>query len=169
MTTLRAYDGHRPALGERVYVDPAAVVIGRVVLGDDASVWPMAVLRGDVNTIAVGARSNIQDASVLHVTHDGPYSPGGLPLVVGDDVTVGHAVTLHACIVGDRCLIGMNSCVLDGAVIEDEVMLGAGSLVPPGKRLESGGLYRGRRRSGPGRSPRRSSRCCATPRPITCG
>jgi carbonic anhydrase/acetyltransferase-like protein (isoleucine patch superfamily) len=143
MTTLRAYDGRRPALGERVYVDPAAVVIGRVVLGDDASVWPMAVLRGDVNTIAVGARSNVQDASVLHVTHDGPYSPGGLPLVVGDDVTVGHAVTLHACTVGDRCLIGMNSCVLDGAVIEDEVMLGAGSLVPPGKRLESGGLYRG--------------------------
>jgi carbonic anhydrase/acetyltransferase-like protein (isoleucine patch superfamily) len=143
MTRLRGYDGHGPALGERVYVDPAAVVIGRVTLGQDASVWPMAVLRGDVNSIAVGARSNIQDASVLHVTHDGPYSPGGLPLIVGDDVTVGHAVTLHACTVGDRCLIGMNSCVLDGAVIEDDVMLGAGSLVPPGKRLESGGLYRG--------------------------
>jgi carbonic anhydrase/acetyltransferase-like protein (isoleucine patch superfamily) len=143
MTKLRGYGAYSPALGARIYVDPAAVVIGQVSLGDDASVWAMAVLRGDVNTIAVGARSNIQDGCILHVTHDGPYSPGGLPLRVGDDVTVGHGVTLHACTVGDRCLIGMNSCVLDGAVVEDEVMLGAGSLVPPGKRLESGGLYRG--------------------------
>jgi carbonic anhydrase/acetyltransferase-like protein (isoleucine patch superfamily) len=103
----------------------------------------MAVLRGDVNFITVGPRSNIQDGSILHVTHDGPYSPGGKPLVLGADVTVGHGVTLHACTVGDRCLIGMNSCVLDGAVIEDEVMLAAGSLVPPGKRLAAGALYRG--------------------------
>jgi carbonic anhydrase/acetyltransferase-like protein (isoleucine patch superfamily) len=140
---LRGYGGHRPTLGDRVYVDPAAVVIGRVTLGEDASVWPMTVIRGDVNEIEIGARSNVQDGSVLHVTHDGPYSPGGRPLVVGDDVTVGHAVTLHACTVGDRCLIGMNSCILDGAVLEPDVMLAAGSLVSPGKRLESGALYRG--------------------------
>jgi carbonic anhydrase/acetyltransferase-like protein (isoleucine patch superfamily) len=101
------------------------------------------VLRGDVNEIEIGARTNVQDGSVLHVTHDGPYSPGGRPLIVGDDVTVGHAVTLHACTVGDRCLIGMNSCILDGAVLEPDVMLAAGSLVSPGKRLESGALYRG--------------------------
>lgn len=132
-----------PDLGERVYVDPAAVVVGRVELGDDVSIWPMSVVRGDVNFIRIGACTNIQDACVLHVTHDGPYSPGGLPLVVGREVTVGHRVTLHACTVGDRCLIGIGAIVLDGAVLEDDVFLAAGSLVSPGKRLLSGHLYRG--------------------------
>ena len=142
--TVRSHQGVRPELGERVYVDETALVVGRVTMGDDSSLWPMAVARGDVNTIAIGARTNIQDGSVLHVTHDGPYSPGGLPLVVGDDVTVGHRVTLHACTVGDRVLVGMNTVVLDGAVVEDDVLIGAGSLVAPGKRLEAGGLYVGR-------------------------
>lgn len=140
---LRPYQGAMPELGARVYIDPAAVVVGRVALGDDASVWPMTVARGDVNFIRIGARTNVQDACVLHVTHDGPYSPGGLPLIVGDDVTVGHRVTLHACTVGDRCLIGMSATVMDGAVLEDDVFLAAGSLVPPGKRLAAAGLYRG--------------------------
>ncbi|PKL96428.1 MAG: gamma carbonic anhydrase family protein [Gammaproteobacteria bacterium HGW-Gammaproteobacteria-8] len=143
-STLRAYLDFHPQQGARVYVDPAATVIGQVVLGDDVSVWPGAVLRGDVNRIEVGARSNIQDGSIGHVTHDGPHSPGGIPLRIGDDVTVGHAAVLHACSIGDRCLIGMGALVLDGAVIEADVMLGAGSLVAPGKRLESGWLYRGR-------------------------
>jgi len=101
------------------------------------------VVRGDVNRIRIGARSNIQDLSVLHVTHDGPYSPGGFPLKIGRDVTVGHRCILHACSIGDCCLIGMGSTVMDGAVIEDEVLLGAGSLVSPAKRLASGHLYRG--------------------------
>lgn len=140
---LRGFEGTRPMLGQRVLVDPSALVIGRVTLGDDASVWPMAVIRGDVNEIRIGARSNVQDGSVLHVTHDGPYSPGGLGLTVGDDVTVGHNVTLHACTVGHRCLIGMTACVMDGAVIGDDVLLAAGSLVTPGQRLETGSLYRG--------------------------
>ncbi len=130
-------------LGARVYVDECAVVIGRVVLGDDASVWPFVVIRGDVNRIEIGARTNIQDGSVLHVVHDGPASPGGLPLVIGDDVTVGHKAMLHAARIGHRCLIGMSAVVLDGAVIEDEVVLAAGSVVPPGKRLASHGLYLG--------------------------
>jgi len=142
--TVRQHNGVWPVLGDRVYVDETALVVGSVRMGDDASIWPMAVARGDVNTIDIGARTNIQDGSVLHVTHDGPYSPGGLPLVIGDDVTVGHRVTLHACTVGDRCLVGMNTVVLDGAVIEDDVLVGAGSLVAPGKRLTSGGLYIGR-------------------------
>ena len=141
---LRAFQGVMPDLGERVYVDPAAVVVGRVELGDDVSIWPMSVVRGDVNFIRIGACTNIQDACVLHVTHDGPYSPGGLPLVVGREVTVGHRVTLHACTVGDRCLLGMSSTVMDGAILGDEVFLAAGSLVPPGKRLAARGLYRGR-------------------------
>ncbi len=140
---LRDHRGVSPVLGARVYVDECAVVIGRVVLGDDASVWPFVVIRGDVNRIEIGARTNIQDGSVLHVVHDGPASPGGLPLVIGDDVTVGHKAMLHAARIGHRCLIGMSAVVLDGAVIEDEVVLAAGSVVPPGKRLASHGLYLG--------------------------
>jgi carbonic anhydrase/acetyltransferase-like protein (isoleucine patch superfamily) len=140
---MRSFEGAKPTVGRRVFVDPAALVIGRVTLGDDASVWPMAVVRGDVNEIHIGARTNIQDGSVLHVTHDGPYSPGGIPLIVGADVTVGHRVTLHACTVGNRCLVGMNACVMDGAVIGDDVLLAAASLVPPGQRLDAACLYRG--------------------------
>lgn len=143
-STLRDYLNFRPHLGLRVYVDPAATVIGQVVLGDDVSVWPNVVLRGDVNRIEVGARSNIQDGAIGHVTHDGPFTPGGIELQIGADVTVGHGAVLHACSIGNRCLVGMAALVLDGAVLEDEVMLGAGSLVAPGKRLESGWLYRGR-------------------------
>jgi carbonic anhydrase/acetyltransferase-like protein (isoleucine patch superfamily) len=141
---MRIFDGHLPDLGSRVWIDPAATIIGQVRLADDVSVWPGTVLRGDVNRIEVGARSNIQDGTICHVTHDGPYSPGGLPLILGEDITVGHAAVLHACSIGDRCLIGMGALVLDGAVIEPDVMLAAGSLVSPGKRLESGWLYRGR-------------------------
>ncbi len=140
---LRSYQGVNPILGARAYVDECALVIGRVTLGEDASVWPFAVVRGDVNTIEIGARTNIQDGSVLHVVHDGPAVPGGFPLIIGDDVTVGHKAMLHAARIGHRCLIGMAAVVLDGAVIEDEVVLAAGSVVPPGKRLESHGLYMG--------------------------
>lgn len=142
---MREFGESRPEAGARVWIDPAATVIGAVRLGDDVSVWPGVVLRGDVNSIDIGARSNIQDASVGHVTHDGPYTPdGGIPLIVGEDVTVGHAAVLHACTIGDRCLVGMGSLILDGAILEPEVMLAAGSLVGPGKRLSGGWLYRGR-------------------------
>lgn len=141
--SLRSFDGVAPSLGSRVYVDATALVVGRVTLGDDASVWPLCVVRGDVNEIRVGARTNVQDASVLHVTHEREGPGSGYALIVGEDVTIGHRVTLHGCTVGNRCLIGIGSIVLDGAVIEDDVLLGAGSLVPPGKRLESGALYLG--------------------------
>jgi carbonic anhydrase/acetyltransferase-like protein (isoleucine patch superfamily) len=140
---VRPHLGVFPVLGARVFIDPSAVVIGRVTLGDDASVWPLAVVRGDVNRIDLGKRTNIQDGCILHVAGDGPGKPGGLPLLVGDDVTVGHRAVLHAARIGARCLIGMAAVVLDGAVIEDEVILGAGGVVPPGKRLESRGLYLG--------------------------
>jgi carbonic anhydrase/acetyltransferase-like protein (isoleucine patch superfamily) len=143
MHSLRSYQGQTPQLGARVYVDPQACVIGRVWLGDDASIWPMAVVRGDVHEIRIGARTNVQDGSVLHVTHDGPYHPGGGALRIGDDVTIGHNVTLHACTIGHRCLIGMGAIVLDGACIEDDVMIGAGSLVPPRKHLRAGTLWMG--------------------------
>lgn len=141
--SLRSYRGRWPQLGERVYVDAAAVVIGDVTLGEDSSVWPCAVVRGDVSSISIGARTSVQDGAVLHVTHDGPYVPGGRALVLGDDVTVGHGVVLHACTIGKACLIGMNATLLDGVVLEDEVMVAAGALVPPGKRLKTGTLWAG--------------------------
>ncbi|HEY1077125.1 MAG TPA: gamma carbonic anhydrase family protein [Fontimonas sp.] len=140
---IRSYRGRRPQLGERVYVDPSAQLIGDVVLGDDASVWPLVAIRGDVNHIRIGARTNVQDNSVLHVTHDGPYSPGGQALMIGDDVTIGHGVILHACTIGNRCLIGMGAIVMDKCVLEDECFVAAGSVVSPGKTLKSGWLYRG--------------------------
>ncbi len=141
--SVRSFDGHIPVLGEGVYVDEQALVAGRVEIGADSSVWPMSVVRGDINSIRIGARTNIQDGSVLHVTHDSEYAPGGQALSIGDEVTVGHKVVLHACTVGDRCLIGMGSVVLDGAVIQSGAMVGAGSLVTPGKELEGGYLYVG--------------------------
>lgn len=140
---IRSYQQFTPQLGERVFVDASAVVLGDVEIGDDSSVWPLVVIRGDMHSIRIGERSSVQDGSVLHITHAGPFNPGGYPLNIGDDVTVGHNVTLHGCSVGNRVLIGMGSIVMDGVVIEDEVVLGAGSLVPPGKRLESGYLYVG--------------------------
>ncbi len=141
--TLRAYKDRFPRLGKGVYVDPQAAVIGDVTLGDDCSVWPMAAVRGDVHRIEIGERTNIQDGAVLHVTSDTRFSPGGRPLIVGAEVTVGHGAILHACTLGDRILVGMGATVLDGARVEDEVIIGAGSLVPPGKHLESGWLYLG--------------------------
>lgn len=141
--TIRAYLNHVPQLGERVYVDEAAVVIGKVSLADEVSIWCGAVVRGDVNTIQIGKRSNVQDGSVLHVTGGSANHPAGSPLIIGEDVTIGHHVTLHGCIIGNRVLVGMGAIVLDDVVIEDEVMIGAGSLVPPRKRLQSGLMYMG--------------------------
>ncbi len=141
--TIRAFKGFQPQLGERVYVDPTAVVIGDVVLGEDCSVWPLAVIRGDMHRIRIGARTSIQDGSVLHITHASTYNPDGFPLTIGNDVTVAHQVTLHGCTIGNRVLIGMGAIVMDGTEVEDEVMIAAGSLVPPNKVLASGYLYVG--------------------------
>lgn len=140
---IRTYKGTRPTLGKRVMIDPSSIVIGNVVLGDDVSVWPLAVIRGDVNQVKIGDRTNIQDGSILHLTHKSVSNPEGHPLVIGEDVTVGHKAMLHGCTIGNRVLIGMGSILLDGAIVEDDVIIGAGSLVSPGKRLESGYLYLG--------------------------
>jgi carbonic anhydrase/acetyltransferase-like protein (isoleucine patch superfamily) len=142
--SIRPYQNVLPRLGERVYIDPDAVLIGDVVMGDDSSAWPGAIIRGDVHWIRIGRRTSVQDGSVLHVTHDGPHNPGGFPLQIGDDVTIGHQAMLHGCTLGDRILVGMAAMVLDGAVVEDEVIIAAGTLVPPGKTLESGYVYMGR-------------------------
>lgn len=141
--SIRPYRGVTPTLGERVYIDPAAVVIGDVTLGDDVSVWPGAVIRGDMHTIKVGHRTNVQDNAVLHITHASDYNPGGWPLNIGDDVVIGHSAVVHGCTLGNRILVGIGSIVNDAAVIEDEVIIGAGCVVPPGKVLKSGNVYVG--------------------------
>ncbi len=140
---VRRFAGKQPAIGQRVLIDPSAVVIGDVTLGDDVSVWPQVVIRGDMHHISVGARTSVQDGCVLHITHAGPYNPDGWPLAIGADVTVGHNATLHGCSVGDRVLVGMGATIMDGAVIENDVVVAAGALVTPGKRLRSGFLYGG--------------------------
>ncbi|MCK4744030.1 MAG: gamma carbonic anhydrase family protein [Sulfuriflexus sp.] len=141
--SIRNFENHSPDIDESAFIDESAVIIGNVKIAADVSVWPLVAIRGDINSIEIGARSNIQDGSVLHVTHDSEYSPGGFALSIGESVTVGHKVILHACTIGNYCLVGMGSTVLDGAVLEDKVMLGANSLVSPGKKLESGYLYIG--------------------------
>jgi len=143
MKNIRTFEDNIPQLAPSVFIDESAVVIGNVSIGDDSSVWPCCSVRGDIHSITIGKRTNIQDGCVLHVTHDSEYAPGGAKLTVGDDVTVGHNVVLHACTIEDRCLIGMGSIILDGAVVQTGAMVGAGSLVPPHKILEGGYMWLG--------------------------
>ena len=141
--TVRSYMEFNPKIGDRAYIDSSAVVIGNVVLGVDSSAWPLSVIRGDVHSIRIGDRTNIQDGSVLHCTSPESFGPDGFPLNIGNDVTVGHKAILHGCTIHDRVLIGMGAIVMDGAVIESDIILGGGSVVSPGKTLTSGGLYVG--------------------------
>ena len=141
--SIRSHAGMQPKIAAGVYIDPDSVVIGDVEIGEDSSVWPMTVIRGDIHRIRIGQRTSVQDGSVLHVTHAGPYNPNGFPLIIGDDVTIGHKAMLHGCTLGNRILIGMAAVIMDGAVVNDDVIIAAGTLVPPGKVLESGFLYKG--------------------------
>lgn len=143
IVAIRDFNGKTPDIADSAYIDEHALVIGDVKIGESSSLWPMAVARGDVNSITIGKMTNIQDGSVLHVTHDNKFSPGGFKLQIGDHVTVGHRVTLHACTVGNYCLLGMSATVMDGAVLGDHVFVAAGALVPPGKELQDGYLYVG--------------------------
>ena len=140
---IRTFENYRPQIADSAWVDATALVIGEVELAEDVSVWPMTVVRGDVNWIRVGPRTNIQDGSVVHVAHAGGMNPSGYPTVIGADVTVGHKAIVHACTIEDACLIGMGATIMDGAVLGAESMLGAGALVPPGKELPGGYLYVG--------------------------
>lgn len=141
--SIRSHAGLHPRIAEKVYIDRDSVVIGDVEIGEGSSVWPMTVIRGDIHRIRIGKNTSVQDGSVLHVTHAGPFNPDGFPLIIGDEVTIGHKVMLHGCTIGNRILIGMSAIVMDGAVVNDEVIIAAGTLVPPGKVLESGYLYMG--------------------------
>jgi carbonic anhydrase/acetyltransferase-like protein (isoleucine patch superfamily) len=140
---IRQYKDKYPVYGDSVYIDEGAIVVGDVNLGEDASLWPFVAARGDVNYIKLGKRSNVQDGSVLHVTRKSNGNPLGFPLIIGDDVTIGHKCMLHGCELGNRILVGMGTIIMDGVTVEDDVFIGAGSLIPPNKRLESGFLYVG--------------------------
>jgi len=141
--SIRTFDNKQPESGNRVFIDESAVVIGDVTLGDDVSIWPHTTVRGDVHSISIGNSTNIQDGSVLHVSHDSQYSPGGYSLDIGDGVTVGHRAILHGCKIGNYCLVGMGAIVMDGASLEDKVLLGAGSLVMQNMQLQGGYLWAG--------------------------
>lgn len=140
---LKEFEGVSPTIAASAFIDESAVVIGDVVIGEDSSVWPITAIRGDANIIRIGRASNIQDGSVLHGSHISEYHPKGAELHIGDQVTVGHKVLLHGCRIGNQCLIGMGSIVMDNAIVEDRVIIGSGSLVTPNKVLESGFMYLG--------------------------
>ena len=143
MKNIRSFEAFTPQIDVTVFVDESAVVTGDVVIGKESSVWPCCSIRGDIHSIRIGERTNIQDGSILHVTHDSEFAPDGFSLTIGNDVTVGHNVILHACKVEDLCLIGMGSVLLDGSVVQSGAKIGAGSLVPPNKIVEGGYLWLG--------------------------
>lgn len=141
--SIRSFKGIAPTFGKDCYIDDSAIWIGDIKSGDDVSIWPFVAARGDVNTMRIGNRTNIQDATMLHVTRSSVGNPDGFPLVIGDDVTIGHKCMLHGCTLGNRILVGMGAIIMDGAIVEDDVFVGAGCLVPPNKVLKSGFLYVG--------------------------
>ena len=140
--TIRKFKNFSPIIHENAYIDESCTIIGNVSIGDESSVWPQTVIRGDVQKVSIGERTNIHDGSILHVTSDNTFTPGGYPLIIGDDVTIGHGVILHACIIESMSLIGIGSIVLDGALVESNTMIAAGSLVSPNKKMKSGFLYK---------------------------
>lgn len=144
LKNIQTFQNKTPQLEKSTYVHESATIIGEVFIGENSSIWPSTVIRGDVNFIRIGKNTNIQDLSMLHVNHKSSDDPDGSPLIIGDNVTIGHTVILHGCNIEDECLIGMGSIVMDKAVVQKQVLLAAGSLVPEGKVLESGNLYVGR-------------------------
>ncbi len=137
MAIIRSLLGHTPILGEGTFLAETAVVIGDVVIGRECSLWYHVVVRGDVHYIRIGDRTNIQDGAVLHCTYQ------QAPLEIGDEVTIGHGAIVHGCRIGNRVLVGMGAIVLDHAEVPDDVLIGAGALIPQGAKLESGWLYAG--------------------------
>lgn len=142
--TIRQFENSTPQLAANVYVDDTALVIGDVRIGTDSSIWPFTVVRGDVNQIRIGARTNVQDHCTIHVTHKSQYKPEGAACTIGDDVTIGHQVILHACHIGNMCLIGMGSIIMDNVRVGEYNLIGAGSLVTENTVLEDGYLWIGR-------------------------
>ena len=142
--TLIDFKGAAPRIDSTAFVAPGAVLIGDVEIGPEASIWYNCVLRGDVNRIRVGARTNIQDGSVIHVDSPKPGEAEGHPTIIGEDVLIGHLAMVHGCILHDRAFVGLGAIVMDGCEIESDAMLAAGAMLTPGKRLPSGQLWAGR-------------------------
>ena len=141
---IRSFEQHVPRIADDAWIDDTAVVIGNVEIGPQASIWPLCVVRGDIQAIRIGARTNVQDGSVIHVSHDGPHAKlGGFATVIGEDVTIGHKAIIHACRIEDAVLIGMGAIVLDGAVVKKHGFVGAGALIAPGKVVGEGELWLG--------------------------
>ena len=140
---IRSYKNITPTIAQSCFIDPSSILVGDIVIGENSSIWPLVAARGDVNSMRIGSNSNIQDGTVLHVTRKSTGNPRGYPLIIGDYVTVGHKCMLHGCTLGNRILVGMGAIVMDGAIVEDDVIIGAGSLIPPNKTLKSGYLYVG--------------------------
>lgn len=143
ISNIRPFKGIMPKIGKNIYIDSSSVLVGDIKIGNDVSIWPLVAARGDVNTITIGNNTNIQDGTILHVTRKTASNPNGYPLIIGSDVTIGHHCMLHGCQLGDRILVGMGAIIMDGATVEDDVFIGAGTLVPPNKTLKSGYLYVG--------------------------
>jgi gamma-carbonic anhydrase len=144
MAQLITYAGNTPRIDPQAFVAPGARLIGDVEIGPDASIWYNCVLRGDVNRISVGARTNIQDGSVIHVDSPKPGHEAGNPTIIGVEVLIGHLAMVHGCILHDRAFVGLGAIVMDGCEIESEAMLAAGAMLTPGKRIPAGQLWAGR-------------------------
>jgi carbonic anhydrase/acetyltransferase-like protein (isoleucine patch superfamily) len=142
--TLLTYEGKTPRIDPTAFVAPGARLIGDIELGPEASIWYNCVLRGDVNRIRIGARTNIQDGTILHVDSPHPGSPEGHPTIIGEEVLIGHLAMVHGCILHDRAFVGLGAIVMDGCEIESFGMLAAGALLTPGKRIPAGQLWAGR-------------------------
>lgn len=142
--SLIAFEGKLPKLDPTAFVAPGARLIGDIEVGPDSSIWYNCVLRGDVNRIRIGARTNIQDGTVIHVDSAREGHKSGHPTLIGDDVLIGHLAMVHGCILHDRAFVGLGSIVMDGCEIESGGMLAAGALLPPGRRIPAGQLWAGR-------------------------
>jgi len=140
---IRSFEQSTPLIHSTAYVDETAVIIGDVEIGQDSSVWPLCVIRGDIQSIRIGARTSIQDGTIIHVTHDSRFCPGGQPTLIRNDVTVGHKVILHACTIEDYCLIGMGAILLDDVEVGSGSVVAAGALLPPGKKYPPNSLIKG--------------------------
>lgn len=141
---LIPFEGRTPRLDRSAFAAAGACLIGDIEIGPEASIWYNCVLRGDVNRIRIGARTNIQDGSVIHVDSPHPGAPDGQPTLIGDDVLIGHLAMVHGCVLEDRSFVGLGAIVMDGCRIEGDAMLAAGALLTPGKTVPSGQLWAGR-------------------------
>ena len=142
--TIAAFNGKAPRIHDSAFIAPGTRIVGDVRIGPEASIWYNCVLRADVSRIVIGARSNVQDGSVIHCDEPMPGHPDGFPTIIGEDVLIGHLAMVHGCVLNDRAFVGLGAIVMDGCVVDSDAMLGAGALLPEGKHIGAGELWVGR-------------------------